>query len=1175
MSTQQAILKYCCRYWGLVLVMVTFILNPSQARGYFYHRSGAGVDDTHSPVGAGTIIKWRPGTGNWVWNSGAKTGIWDDANQTLHWHFNPIDFSMSTTWPTIAAAGAAFENSYKTIQDTTGTVLKIVREADSTGTPTINDGRLDMCLNHDENSSILMPAQSIAGAFAVTWVQSSGGNLTDADIEVNGDPKTFPNWATTGPPAPANSNDIETTTCHEQLHSIGAGHPIYFYAMVWPQGRVPETLQYDRCLSPDDRMVIRTLYPAASAFGTINGNVALFGGGPAAQAVIVATDAAGIPQATWVTDDAGNYSINVPAGTYTVTAHHHLNSTYSSDIDFLTASGFVTSTTSGATAVAAGGAVNNVNLTATAGTPTMTLTNLGMNGATLNSETLFLAKGSSGTIQLEITPAFGSAVTSLTLSSNTDVTATNVTVTPAAGTSVVSANFAVAANAVAGVRNISLMRADGERLFLPSYIEVLDTGTLTVAASAGNPVAGVAAFSTVDRPLLGVSLTASAVEDIRIHQLQFKISGTGPTLPAVRLWIDNGTIGVVDAGDVRVFSGNAYANNPVAETTPVTPPGVILFDNLALTVLAGQTVHLLLTADIPAGGSGDYVASFDPTSTGEPTSTYNLEAHGMFWGDLLLPPGATPVPDLPNGLITGGTVTGGAQTMGTLAIGSLQQIRTTAGTVIPVGGVTSEPGLQVTLQGTATSSTTTVGMDVEIKPVGVAFTNTPTASSATTFASGAQISLNVAVANQTSYHWQARPTSPTLAPGAWQSFGGNPDPGGVDFTVDTSTTGLPSALAQFLADGVTPVPLGGSAGGAVVLSATRGMNSAGSPVSLEFEVQPAGTPFTGTANLPATAFSVGGVATVTFTGSTGFYHWQVRSVGQFGSASAFFPFNASANHFRLDLITASAGCFGRVATGSGAGWMLGSAAGVALLALSFWRRAARKFAGALVLVFCFGAAARADEESPLPRSIDEWSEVSPLGEAEALTILALAEPAPTLAAGSSWISFDAYLGMIFMNMAFNTTGADSVNRVVKGIGTGAFGLEALVTLAPAWRVGLAAEIDYWSDLRVLAGGVVGTWRFMSSPTMSPAGRPDLEHLAKAGVYYESLTISVANFGSFSGTVGARLGYELRIAIATNWSFTAGAEVVYSKWKYSPAVLTGDTSIGGIGGLITVGIALIP
>lgn len=1161
MSAHSATWLSTRRFWLLALVAGAFVLGPQQARGYFYDRFNA--DSTHDPVGNGTIIKWR---------AGSTATIWTDATQTLTWHFNSFGFSHPT-WPSTAAAGAAFENGYKTLQDTTGTVLKIVRSFDINTKPVRADTHLDNCFTFDETSSVVT-GQDISGAFAVTWVVSVSGAMTDADVEMNGDTSSFPNWATTGPPAPGNSNDVETTAAHEQIHSIGGSHPIYFYAMVWPTGRLPEILQYDRCISPDDRNLIRTLYPAAGGFGTFTGNVALSGGGPARQAVIIATDAAGIPQATVVTDDVGNYSINVPAGTYTVTAHHHVNERYAADIDFSTSSGFTTCTTSPATAVAAGASVGLAALTATSGTPLMKLDSLALNQTPVSfndTNVMFLAPGQTGTIQVKITGTVVTVVSAVGFPGCTDVTLNGAaTVTG----NVVSIPFNVSANAVPGVRNLTFT-SNGERLFVPAYIEVLAAGTLQVAASPGNPNAGIVGFSATDVPLLGVALTADNVEDIRIQLLRFHISGSGTALPEVRLWYDNGTVGIRDGADVRLFSGNAYSNNinagPPNETLLGTLNADVLFDNIALTVKAGTTVNLLLTANTPASGTGSYTASLDSSSI------TNLEPHGMFWGSY-----PTSVNNSIPLSVTGGTVTGGTMTMAALGLTGLQQLRGTAGTAIAIGGFTSEPAVtMVTLRGTPTSTTTNVGMDVEVRPVGTPFTGTPTGSTGMTFvASGTQVSVSATVVSGTAYHWQARPISPSLLPGPWVVFGGNSDgnPAAVDFSVDTSTTNAPTGLQQYLIDDTTIVPVGSTAPDSVRLSASA-TNSAGYPVRLEFQVVPTGSPFV--ANPPTPQLITGSLASgangrVTYTATVSDdYQWEVRAISQFGSMSGWTVFNGGPGiHFHVNAsIVARAGCAGRTTPDAADSWILWGAGGLALLVLSLAGPAARKFGGALLLVFCISAVARADEEAPLPLSVSEWSTFPSSREFEELSFTA----PPTLQGKSrdSWFSVDAYLAMIFLPMNFQVTGTDLTNRVIKGIGTGAFGIEAMATLHPDWRVGLAVEGDFWSDMRILVGGVVGTWRFAYSRSNSPAGRPEIEHYAKIGGYYENLVVTKSNFGKFDWGFGARAGYEIRFSLSKNWSLLADAEVVYAKWRYAPAILAGNPSVGGIGGLISVGIVFYP
>jgi len=1115
------------RLLGLAVLAAAALGGSSVARGYYVH------------LEAGNVRKWRP-------TSPATT--WDDPTKTLTWHFNPVNFPQPT-WPTAAQAGAAFENGYRTIQDVPGTSLKIVRGPDSTSPPSIGDGRLDMTMTLNSASGNF--GFNIGNNFAVTWVLSDGnGAILDADVEVNGDPFWYPGWATTGPPAPANTNDIEATACHEQLHTIGGGHPVYYYSMLWPVGRFPERLMFDRDLAPDDRVLVRTLYPGTPSLRTISGTVSVAGGGFCDRAVVVATDSLGIPQATQVTNANGQYIINVPAGAgYTLTAHHSINSTYSSDISFGGATDFISSATSGAVDATTVD-VTGVNFTVTGGTaPTMTLNQLGQNGGALGTQVIFLPKNSTGSIQLEITGATFSAVTGNMASLGPGITVGSVTV--AGNPPIVNIPYTVAAAATAGVRNLSFSIAGGERLFLPACVEVLDTGSLTIAPTAGNPPAQAVPQGTANQKLLGFSMTASSVEDIRIRQLRFDLAGTG-TLPAVRLWIDKGTVGTLDAADVQIFSGNAYANTPIAETLTANAPGTIAFDNLAVTIpVSGTPLNFLLTADMPASGSGSYTASLNCSSA------TSLIAHGMYYGDVITP--------------TGGTITGGTQTTGPLAIGTLQQFRTTAGTAIPVGGVTAET--QVTLRGVATSATGLVGMDVEVKPIGQAFSNTPSGSVAPNNASGATLSVIVGgLTNTTSYHWQARPVSSVSGVGGWVSFGGNSE-ASTDFSVDTSTVSPPTALAQFENDGVTPLPLGGSTHAAVALAATNGTSSAGVQVSLEVELQPAGTPFTNSPTLSSGFVASGANAALLFQGPTNDYHWQARSVNVFGTTSAWVAFNAAPLHFHLDAIEvlkADAGCIGRTVTG-GPGWPLWIAAGLSLLAFYPRRRASKTLGSTLALTLCLAGVARAGDEEALPRSLaDAFPAMIPREDPERDVTFE-----PVRVPQQPWLSLGAHTGFLFLDTKFDALGTDFIRRKVNGTGTALLGVEGLVQVHRDWRVGLLAEAGLWSDLRILSVGPAVTWRFSASHAGYEAGQSDLEHYARLAILYEKLSVTKQNFGDFDGTFGVRAGYELRIAVGQNWFVTIGAELQYSKWDYSPAVRSGDTSIGGFGGLISVGVAFLP
>jgi hypothetical protein len=791
-----------------------------------------------------------------------------------------------------------------------------------------------------------------------------------------------------------------------------------------------------------------------------------------------------------------------------------------------------------------------------------------INANSLGTEVLFLAPGSTGTAHLLINNNPNAAITTgqitgVTLGSGQagDIIVTGAaTATPSttAGEGSVDFPYSVPAAAIPGFRNLSVtLNVNGnERLFLPGVVKVMGTGGLAVSTPAsGNPPAGGLSYGATNAPLVRVHFQASAAtatsnEDVRLRSLAFTIAGTGPMLPAVRLWVDRGTAGVVDAADTRVFTGTAYQNNPISETITATPSTTITFNDIVLTVPSGGTLDLLLTADVPASGTGDYVASFDPAS---------LTAHGMSWGDNITP--------------TGGVVSGGAQSLGTLSIAGLEQQRTTAGTLIPVGGTTNET--QVTLMGIPTSSTGTCGMEVEVKPVGVAFDGTGTHVSATTFASGTTISIIVTgLTDLTGYHWRARATSPTLSPSPWVSFGSNPE-SAIDFGCDSSTTGPPSGLAQLAADG-TPVPLGGSTHATIILEGTTGTNSGALPVALQIEVESAGTAFTNTPNLGSGLVAAGTLTSATFQGPTGDYHWQARTVDSVGGVSAWVAFNAAPLHFHLDapvIISAKAGCAASIGEGRPLGEKDAEIFGVGLVLLILIvlpRRWLRRAGPGALLLLVLASPVLACQDARLPRSLMDASPAA--GSLPSEEAVRPAEPFAGPPGSHGPFLVDAYLGALFQDMKFTATGTDFIERQVKGTGALAVGVEGFYAIVPDWRVGLLFEGDFWGNLEVLGGGVEGAWRFSSTRSVVAQGAPEMEHFLKLGLLYEDLKITKSNFGSFKSSFGIRAGYEFRYAMGGYWSLAIGAALQYAQWKYSPAVLSGDTKIGGIGGLLEAGIS---
>lgn len=166
---------------------------------------------------------------------------------------------------------------------------------------------------------------------------------------------------------------------------------------------------------------------------------------------------------------------------------------------------------------------------------------------------------------------------------------------------------------------------------------------------------------------------------------------------------------------------------------------------------------------------------------------------------------------------------------------ALGQFKSDATTAIALGAATNET--TVVFKGTVSdpNAGNTVRLQVEVQPVGTAFTNTPTATSTVAVASGNVASATVTGLADANYHWQARAIDNSNLPGPWLSFGGNPE-SGTDFQVKTGKPSVTINQAVGQADPTNASPINftvvfsetvtGFVTGDVTLSGTAGATTA-------------------------------------------------------------------------------------------------------------------------------------------------------------------------------------------------------------------------------------------------------------------------------------------------------------------------------------------------------------
>jgi hypothetical protein len=205
------------------------------------------------------------------------------------------------------------------------------------------------------------------------------------------------------------------------------------------------------------------------------------------------------------------------------------------------------------------------------------------------------------------------------------------------------------------------------------------------------------------------------------------------------------------------------------------------------------------------------------------------------------------------------------------------QFRSDGTTPISLGEATGQTTVVLEATVTDTDPGDSLWLQVEIQPLGGAFTGAPTATSAVT-TSGSSIAVAVPeLTDNTSYHWQAHAIDRTGRASTWVSFGGNGE-GDADFHVDVfpDPPNMPTGLSQFRSDGTTPISEGGQSGGSLVRF--RAVATDPDPVGqlwLEIEYQLVGFGFTGIASVSQLCSADPCEAAASGLPS-GQYHWQAR-----------------------------------------------------------------------------------------------------------------------------------------------------------------------------------------------------------------------------------------------------------------------------------------------------------
>lgn len=325
------------------------------------------------------------------------------------------------------------------------------------------------------------------------------------------------------------------------------------------------------------------------------------------------------------------------------------------------------------------------------------------------------------------------------------------------------------------------------------------TFDLAISNSAGGPLAW---FAATDQPWISLSAIGGLTPATLRVTLDPEALGAGTHLGTVTVTAP-GAAGSPVAVPVQLVI-TQKACSPVGITLDAVRSGTLdtndcdaphrpgSYANLySLTANAGDTLSLRMTATFDAyliltDGAGNVLAQNDDCPGELGTSCigeFPIGASGTYFIE------ATSAAPRATGSLTLTVVRERAPTNPQ----ALGQFRADATTVIAVGDTTPENNVVIKAKVDDPNATDQVRIELELQPLGSAFTNTPTQLGDFVSAGGSGSATSVRAGGLTSgtgYHWQARTCDQTGRCSAWVAFGGNNE-AAPDFTVVIPPGGSP------------------------------------------------------------------------------------------------------------------------------------------------------------------------------------------------------------------------------------------------------------------------------------------------------------------------------------------------------------------------------------------------